>query len=424
MVTCGSGLEVAEVSAFDLVDYFNDKKIWYLELKKHLAYPHMTDNVVNTAKYYKVNEELLNFVIEMAEDMKASNGMKYIAEYENVQTTEDNEEEEQQEAQVEVKESVAIETESGQNNNAVTVKLNEELNGIELYFSDIPSVEIRDQLKANGFRWSRKGFWYAKQSEKTLSIANSLSGSEATPEATEAVNEPMTYPEIDINDLDQYTVSDELQNRLHSASMFQVDYKKDCMVTFEQIQNEALEVLSLTDNNRIKHNIKKYLQSYKKRYYEMYLKLLNHRANNPSWAVTGRGGINVRRYNKKQEQYANMLNKSSEMMNDYEQHLNKFKDEIGREEQRAFEADLNSVTSNLEGTAEFTTETKQLDYMGLKQRVRTYNYNGFTIAKTWGCYRVFKDGQELDTNLKTTSKLDDAKQFVMYLDHKERTKSL
>ncbi len=303
---------------------------------------------------------------------------------------------------------------------SITVKLNEELNGIELYFSDIPSVEIRNQLKANGFRWSKRGFWYAKQSEKTLAIANSLNGSEATPNTTESIQEPITYPEIDINDLNQYTVSDELQNRLHSASMFQVDYKRDCRVTFEQIQSEALEVLSMTDNERIKYNVKKYLQSFKKRYYEMYLKMLNHRANNPGWMVTGRGGINIRRYNKKQEQYANMINRATEMMNDFKQRLSKFKDEIGREEQRAFEADLNSVTSYIEGTTEFTTETKQLDYMGLKQRVRTYNYNGFTIAKTWGCYRVFKNGKEIDTNLKTTSKLDDAKRFVLYLDHKEK----
>lgn len=422
MVTCGSGLVVAEVSAFDLVDYLNDKKIWYLELKKHRAYPHMTDNVVSTAKYYKVNEEVLNFVIEMAEDMKATNSMKYIAEYEKVQTTEDNKQEEQQVAQTKIIEPVVMEDKSEQNNDTVTVKLNDEMNGIELYFSDIPSVEIRDQLKANGFRWSKRGFWYAKQSEKTLAIANSLNvnGFEATPNTTESIQEPITYPEIDINDLDQYTVSDELQNRLHSASMFQVDYKRDCRVTFEQIQSEALEVLTLTDNKRIQYNVKKYLQSFKKRYYEMYLKMLNHRANNPGWMVTGRGGINIRRYNKKQEQYANMINKATEMMNDFKQRLSKFKDEIGREEQRAFEADLNSVTGNLEGTAEFITETKQIDYMGLKQKVRTYNYNGFTIAKTWGCYRVFKNGKEIDTNLKTTSKLDDAKRFVLYLDHKEK----
>lgn len=305
----------------------------------------------------------------------------------------------------------------------VTVKLNEELNGIELYFSDIPSVEIRDQLKSNGFRWSRKGFWYAKQSEKTLSLANSFNSSEAI-EATATNQEPTIYPEIDINDLEQYIVTDELQNRLHSASLFSVDYKKDCKETFEQIQNAAIEVLSLTDNPRIQHNIKKYLQSFKKRYYEMYLKLLTHKANNPGWAVTGRGGINVRRYNKMQDRYGNMLSKSSEMINEYENRLDKFKNEIRKEEQRAFEADLNKVTSNISGSAEFTTETKQLDYMGIKQKVRTYNYNGFIIAKTWGCYRVFKNGKEIDTNLKTTSKLDDAKHFVLYLDHKEKVTNL
>ncbi|MFI2856833.1 DUF4942 domain-containing protein [Paenibacillus sp. JSM ZJ436] len=78
------------------------------------------------------------------------------------------------------------------NESNVTVKLNEELNGIELYFADIPSVGIREQLKANGFRWSRKGFWYAKQSEDTITLANSLRGSEKPLEATEQQTEPQT----------------------------------------------------------------------------------------------------------------------------------------------------------------------------------------------------------------------------------------
>ncbi|MGM1044859.1 MAG: hypothetical protein ACQEXX_01795 [Bacillota bacterium] len=300
-------------------------------------------------------------------------------------------------------------------NNSVTVKLNEEMNGIELYFSDKPSEEIREQLKANGFRWSKRGFWYAKQTEKTLAYVKILEATETTTASNEAAQEPVTYPEIDIDDLDKYIVSDELQSRLHSASLFSVDYKKDCRITFEQIQNEVLEVLSLTDSQRIQYYIKKYLQSFKRRYYEMYMKIISHRANNPSWAVTGRGGINVRRYNKKQEQYANMINKASDMMNEFNQRIDKFKDEIRREERKAFEADLNRVTSDMNGSPEFITETKELDYMGIKERLRTYNYNGFTIAKTWGCYRVFKNGEEINTNLKTTSKLDDAKRFVLYL---------
>ncbi|UJG57271.1 hypothetical protein KY998_23305 [Bacillus paralicheniformis] len=54
----------------------------------------------------------------------------------------------------------------------VTYTLNEEKNGVEIRFSSKPSEEIREQMKAAGFRWSRYSkCWYAKQSENTISLA-------------------------------------------------------------------------------------------------------------------------------------------------------------------------------------------------------------------------------------------------------------
>jgi hypothetical protein len=58
---------------------------------------------------------------------------------------------------------------------AVAMKINEELNGIELYFDNKPERKVLDSLKANKFRWSNyKKCWYTKQSEKTLQIAKAL----------------------------------------------------------------------------------------------------------------------------------------------------------------------------------------------------------------------------------------------------------
>lgn len=89
----------------------------------------------------------------------------------------------------EVKETVNStgENEVAETNDNVTVKLNEELNGVELYFSGKPSEEIREQLKANGFRWSKRGFWYAKQNTKTLAY---IKGFKASEEVTEPAAEP------------------------------------------------------------------------------------------------------------------------------------------------------------------------------------------------------------------------------------------
>lgn len=57
------------------------------------------------------------------------------------------------------------------------LKLNQELNGVELYFDDKPKKQVRDYLSSKGFRWSGfKKCWYAKQSEKTLKVAEELTG--------------------------------------------------------------------------------------------------------------------------------------------------------------------------------------------------------------------------------------------------------
>lgn len=55
------------------------------------------------------------------------------------------------------------------------MSLNQELNGIELYFDQKPPQTIIDNLKSNKFRWSGfKKCWYAKQSEKSFKVAEAL----------------------------------------------------------------------------------------------------------------------------------------------------------------------------------------------------------------------------------------------------------
>lgn len=50
--------------------------------------------------------------------------------------------------------------------------INEELNGVELYFSVFPLSGTKDTLKKNGFRWNhKKACWYAKRSVMTDEIA-------------------------------------------------------------------------------------------------------------------------------------------------------------------------------------------------------------------------------------------------------------
>ena len=56
----------------------------------------------------------------------------------------------------------------------VEVKYNEKFNGLEIYFPAIPSENIRNLCKASGYRWSRRGFWYAKKSDRTEAAAEQI----------------------------------------------------------------------------------------------------------------------------------------------------------------------------------------------------------------------------------------------------------
>ena len=61
----------------------------------------------------------------------------------------------------------------------VTMRLNDEKEGVELKFTEKPSEGIMASLRIAGFRWSRpKRLWYAKQNERTIAFAKKLCGKE------------------------------------------------------------------------------------------------------------------------------------------------------------------------------------------------------------------------------------------------------
>lgn len=57
--------------------------------------------------------------------------------------------------------------------------LNAEKNGIEIRFSEKPASATLTALKSAGYRWSVKGhFWYARQTEKALFVAQQVTGAD------------------------------------------------------------------------------------------------------------------------------------------------------------------------------------------------------------------------------------------------------
>lgn len=67
--------------------------------------------------------------------------------------------------------------------------LNEQLNGVELYFNGKPEREVLNDLKAHGYRWNGKKFcWYAKQNKETLEVGKHYSNSDIKVDTKQVIN--------------------------------------------------------------------------------------------------------------------------------------------------------------------------------------------------------------------------------------------
>lgn len=129
-------------------------------------------------------------------------------------------------------------------NEEATVNFNEEQNGIELTFSAIPSVETREELKANGFRWSKRGFWYAKQNNKTLTFVKQFEKSEVITEEVEEVQ--------------SNTVTEEQSNVIYHDFKIEVEQEEENNINMNNLVNDDLlsmfDDIEIENNSRIENN--------------------------------------------------------------------------------------------------------------------------------------------------------------------------
>lgn len=430
MVTCG-GYEVFEILENEIAD-INSIKTWYNFFKNeyHHIYQYSRDKeFLYNAEEYVTNEETLKYIKESIKDIMTTHSFSIIDKYEEIErdteiievaseidVVETVQEEKTQEVTNTIEES----------NNAdisVEVVFNAEKNGIELHFSDKPSQEVLNQIKANGFRYSKfQKMWYCKDSEEKREFLKSIgllnSSGEAEQEKIELKEvKAVEYPEIDINDIESYTVSKELSDRENSISMFRKnnrDHTKEIQNILQSMNDDVIDLINKGCNAYIEYKAKDYLQRTKKKYYDLYIKMLNHKANNPSWAVTGRGGLNVDRYNKKASQYDKMIGESSRLIDEFNSKIESFKNQIRRENKAKTKKDLEELKSNV-NINDIKFIRKKSDMIGnlkLDYTCTVYEYNHcFIVSNYWGKFRLYKDGKELTS----ANSLEDAKLTLIAL---------
>ena len=431
-----SNCDAYEVWDYELINPSNNKMFWYKVLYNHLGnvcqgYEWTLDNIKDDAKKWNVSEDIENYIDET---------IKYMIENHSIIVLEEEIEEKKEIEETEnIKDSEVIEEnnnntqEEKENNIQVKVKFNEEKNGIELYFTDKPDEEIRDTLKSNGFRWARYNkCWYCKDTEEKRNLLRSLGWLNEENKTVEVNNEAIDnvkYEEIDINDIESYTIDKDISDRENNSVMFRSQYTDHTKVLQDLITRYQEKVLNLLQDENItpgiEYKIKSKLQDFKKKYTNAYRDYLTVKSNNPSWAVTGRSGLNINKYNKGQ----NRINNKMFALNDIEDNFNKFLD---KEKNKLTKVANNKYKEKLLNTNIDNVEFKKVkvniklgavdniftdgEYRNTRE-VQAYTIdNRHYIIKNWGSWHIYNDkGQDLWES-KTTDKLEIAKkQLVKWL---------
>ncbi len=123
----------------------------------------------------------------------------------------------------------------------VRYELNDSFNGIEIYFDRIPSVAVRDKIKAAGFKWHRaKKCWYAKQTEDRLKLVKKMveGASESQQEPNDVAPLESIACEVEAPMTRKYCYADSIENFLETEK---TTWEKEMRSAFKEESDLPLE---------------------------------------------------------------------------------------------------------------------------------------------------------------------------------------
>lgn len=313
------------------------------------------------------------------------------------------------------------------------VVLNEEKNGVELYFNNKPSEEIRNNLKANGFRWSKfNECWFTKQSDKTIGFANSLANTtleeikEVSKEYKEQRQDDIKnrLVEIDIEDIENYIVPIKISKRENEHAFFrktETDHTKALQNELIEANETVIDILKNTNSLEIEYYLKLALQRFKKNYTEAYVKYLDYKSTNPTRAVTGRSGRNATKDRKNNDRQDKLLQNLFDIKNRFKEICDKNRSNIRKEkrlrERKEFEEGTKDIVIPKFERVKKCINPSAVDRIFDKNTtllITMHKYNDYFIAKNWGAWRVYnQNGVELYST-KTNETLLEAKKWLIY----------
>lgn len=282
---------------------------------------------------------------------------------------------------------------------------------------------ILKQIKLIGGYYSKfkKGFIFKEDpTEKIISVGLQENQVDNTNTELEEVEN------IDIENINEenFPISKEVSKRENDGHWVfrskERDHQQEILNYLTNYQEEFKEVLEKIEDVRLINKYSRWLNSFKKKYYDNYYSRLKNDANNPSWVTTGRDGRNANKDRKHMTRYDNLMIELISLEDDYKKKLSSLKGELKKIEREKFN---NAVESN-NVEYEFKRIKKEYNLSAVNDYFKfpTGSYNAYEgsngqetvyIIKSWGAWCVVdSNGMEFkDSRSKTIA---DAKKKANY----------
>lgn len=294
--------ECFEILESEIIEVANNKMFWYKQLRKenYNIMCGLGENLIYEAKQSNVSEEIMEYIKESIKSLENNQGLTvYEEETKPVEI--------EAAPQEEIKEVLNdSETQAVNENNSlnIEVKFNEEKSGIELYFNEKPSEEIRSQLKLNGYRWAKfNKCWYVKDSAQARKFLQQLGLLNNEGQQENSIIDTTTLKEVEQTKQPEIIINEALAKRSKENMSFS-DYKEGSATQeYNQVVAEISEKINqakeeVKDDTDKQIKLDYLLNKFKKDYANWINKKNANGASHVSVMISGASNYNMNKHNK------------------------------------------------------------------------------------------------------------------------------
>lgn len=215
-----------------------------------------------------------------------------------------------------------------------------------------------------------------------------------------------------LTDITQYKIPEDIVRRENEQSMFRkgyLDHNEELQKSLKAYKDKVEDLLNTSNYDNINNKLIASFDKFCRDYTEAMTKYLRHKADNPSWAVTGRSGRNARRDAKMNDRQTNLLLNMNAIVDYMNKAIDKARSQIkvANKKDEAEEV-ANFISSNI--LPKFAT--KDIKVGNSIKRAPTLN--GYAVLKDWGSYSVYAPSGKEIKSFDTRATQKDAKEWLFW----------